>query len=581
MQSFEYLSLPGQNNHIRLLDLLPGNFEDSITIRIRNVTLAIPNELESKRMDLDQLKESLPSGWRAYETIEGKFIFVDEGNGEPHWIHPNADIDRSLYELPAFSPRVATPSYEALSYTWGSLDRPQKILVENDDTLNAAMSELFIYSNLDEALRYLRYTDAIRTLWVDAICINQKDEQERNEKVVKMADIYSYASRVIVWLGSTFANSQEAFSVLSHTGKQCEFSSTFEVLGHPDATEKDWHSSMTELPYTEDDCFAIAELLERPWFSRLWVVQDVQLANLQAVIKCGKDEMLWNEFSRALHCLGQNKNILPVLKSLIKAQLFLLIPNTDLTFPNLIYQHWGKLCSDGRDRIYGLLGLAPVELRQMIKLQYSESPGVVFRDAFLACVQYYQRLEFLQFCYLMNHRAGIPTWVPELSSEKPDLSHLEHQFSAGYSQAFITIQAPNMLEVSGIECHTVKSLSSLAPKESNLVLEHIRYYAPKLMAEVQGKSSNSVLEILARTLAVDGLSDRFLGRDYPTLERWMSDVERSILDFQDFLPETLAYFNEWCVVNLAGRPFFITEDGTLGLGPPETEPGEWPSSYIS
>ena len=62
------------------------------------------------------------------------------------------------------------PQFEALSYTWGSTKAPASILVGR-----SKVSALFVTRNLTEALRYLRYPDMPRVLWIDAICVNQQN----------------------------------------------------------------------------------------------------------------------------------------------------------------------------------------------------------------------------------------------------------------------------------------------------------------------------------------------------------------------------------------------------------------------
>jgi len=61
--------------------------------------------------------------------------------------------------------------------------------------------DLQITTNLDSALRHLRKPHNAIRLWIDAICINQADTNERSEQVRQMRDIYMYASKVIIWLG--------------------------------------------------------------------------------------------------------------------------------------------------------------------------------------------------------------------------------------------------------------------------------------------------------------------------------------------------------------------------------------------
>jgi hypothetical protein len=88
-------------------------------------------------------------------------------------------------------------SYEALSYTWATEDGDcrRSSQIKCDDT------RIWVTKSCELALRYLRKSDTNRILWVDAICINQKDLNERGHQVGIMRDVYSKATEVLIWLG--------------------------------------------------------------------------------------------------------------------------------------------------------------------------------------------------------------------------------------------------------------------------------------------------------------------------------------------------------------------------------------------
>jgi hypothetical protein len=161
------------------------------------------------------------------------------------------------------------PEFEALSYAWGSTDDPIDIWVEAE----SKTERLTVTQNLAEALQHLRYEDQPRILWVDAICINQRDISERNSQVKRMADIYTLSSRVVVWLGPECDNSSLALELLEHLGNKIEVN---RVLGtmkatSEDVTEQHWAERNEVLPYNEREIAAIVAIFERPWFERLWV----------------------------------------------------------------------------------------------------------------------------------------------------------------------------------------------------------------------------------------------------------------------------------------------------------------------
>ena len=152
-----------------------------------------------------------------------------------------ADIRCELFKYALQESSKATHPYEALSYVWGGSDRPKSIFIDNQ--------YLDVTLNLHAALLRLRDRDIPRIIWVDAICINQEDEQEKEHQIQSMAKIYGKASRVIVWLGERADNSDVALEVIRAAGKPTNTS-------NKEITQQ-----------------AILLLLQRPWFRRIWVRQ--------------------------------------------------------------------------------------------------------------------------------------------------------------------------------------------------------------------------------------------------------------------------------------------------------------------
>jgi len=143
---------------------------------------------------------------------------------------------------------ASTHPFEALSYVWGSRENLQRILV-ND-------FECEVGENLHAALLHLRDRFIERVIWVDAICINQEDTTEKGYQVQSMAKIYAKASRVLVWLGSATATSKQALDHIRRAGWQRA------------ATEASTQATEQGTQASEQ---AVVNLLERPWFQRIWV----------------------------------------------------------------------------------------------------------------------------------------------------------------------------------------------------------------------------------------------------------------------------------------------------------------------
>ncbi|KAK8137442.1 Heterokaryon incompatibility protein 6 [Apiospora sp. TS-2023a] len=87
------------------------------------------------------------------------------------------------------------PKYDALSYVWGSTEEDLKEI-----KLDGA--KFAVTKNLHDALTTLRVMHWTQPFWVDALCINQADPQERSHQVGIMDNIYAGASQVVVFLNN-------------------------------------------------------------------------------------------------------------------------------------------------------------------------------------------------------------------------------------------------------------------------------------------------------------------------------------------------------------------------------------------
>ncbi|KAE8374237.1 heterokaryon incompatibility protein-domain-containing protein [Aspergillus bertholletiae] len=175
--------------------------------------------------------------------------------------------------------------YEALSYVWGSTEILSLIYVNS--------CALEVASNLHAALLRLRLQRFPRLLWVDAICIDQKSNAEKEQQIQLMANIYGQAKNVIVWLGEEENNSTPTLARLQAAA---EGESLLEGL---------------------DDA-ALMALLERPWFRRVWVLQEVGVAR-SVLVKCGPIEMNGYAFSSGLRHMEGLNNRCPRLQNLINS----------------------------------------------------------------------------------------------------------------------------------------------------------------------------------------------------------------------------------------------------------------------
>jgi hypothetical protein len=306
MPRYNYTDLDTTANDIRLITLLPGEFDADIEIHIHHGPLiSMPSEHQDTRMSLKELTDTLPTGWNVFETLGGKYIFENDETEDTSWTHPDPEFARIYYDVDLNSMRPQySLEYEALSYTWGD-PKPAEVAYVlprggYGERLIGTPVILDIGSNLARALRHFRNPNSSRVLWIDAICINQSNITERNEQVLRMKDIYKYASRVLVWLGEDSQDSKIALETIKLFAEQVEYSTNNALLRFPEAKYPDWFKIKKAVPFTHAQWRAIDRLLCRSWFDRVWTMQEIAVGSIQSIIQCGHTTLDWDLFRKAV-----------------------------------------------------------------------------------------------------------------------------------------------------------------------------------------------------------------------------------------------------------------------------------------
>ena len=581
MAPYQYSKLVDELRDIRLLLLRPGRFDDDLRATISYVSLTAPVSLRDQRLSLRELRTTLPVGWRVFETVEGRYIFEYPDTGLVAWAHPDPNVSALAYEKVGDAPYGNfQPRYEALSYTWDTADNQTILYVESDDQ-NALPSTLEIQQNLASALKHLRLLDETRTLWVDAVCIDQISIAERNSQVTRMASIYRCAHSVVAWIGPESSDSKVALLTLDQIGSQTVLTKCATRLRTPEAAHPDWFLSDSTLPYGEDKWRAILSVLSRSWFDRVWIVQEIQLANPTATLQCGHDSIRWERLCRAAWCIFRKNS--PPYQPLARrlASIKILLKSLEgLNFRQLLYGSSTRLCSDQRDHVYGLLGLASPAILRQIQPQYASDVGTIYTTAFLAMLRLSRRLDALQDCGLGPSRPGpdqLPSWVPNWSIPiEEQVGVLNSLYSgSGTSCAVATFHAPNVLEVAGVLNGTVNLVKGPAGKDDRDVLEAIWEWAPKDIQSGGYPTGESALAAYALGLSLGMVRDRFpaAGDILPTLQELKLELKRFAELYQCPADGRLPGAFRQMLGNLKGRRFIVTKDGHFGLASPNTEPG--------
>lgn len=408
----------------------------------------------------------------------------------------------------------SNPSYEALSYTWGNHQNTMSIKVDG--------RSFGITHNLGTALRYLR-KERETTFWIDAICINQNDDKERTQQVALMTSIYQRALQVQIWLGPAADNSEMVMELFEKfVGKPMKLVN--QSLSDCDSLNKrscgrtrsfwrylvawvggelDWpeRSIPTEDPDSNGEANAmegpassevqwlkqylmdekrvrlrraLEALLEREYWYRAWVVQEVLMAS-RISLNCGSHSVPWecvttvvkafmDERSRKLHDSRSEINIMDSIQTISMKSTTLetfghlaavRLDDHDSRGPRWLLEMLLKLrhfrSKDPRDKIFSLLGLINKQLFQSspskvptlsvdYSLSFLEVSAKLFEYYFLApshspivnnetpegrapksegTARYRHKGSMNILCASQptNRSTGFPSWLPDFSRD--------------------------------------------------------------------------------------------------------------------------------------------------------------------
>ncbi|GAP88836.1 putative heterokaryon incompatibility protein [Rosellinia necatrix] len=470
---YQYKPIDPDAGQIRLITLQPGVGDSLLCVSFSNATLPF-DAVEPARPDLDPLRKTLPAGWDVATTIGENILFVHQDGQKSSYEHPN-DPDGKYREedwVPRQQPRESC-DFEALSYRWGP-ELPQHVLLvvpgEAPPILRHApvygsppeptWRVLKIRSNLLEALIALRHAEKPRTLWIDALCIDQLNLQERARHVAKMGMVYKYASRVIVWLGPAADDSDFALETLRLIGRQMEYVTPTKIAA-PNSEHPEW---IGRLPLTQRQAGALKAVLNRPWFQGLWIWQEIILGHKNAKVVCGDAVVSWHLLRRALILMRETIfSDAKMRDGLLPYPLLFLqyVTYQDTSSPQgmnrLIHGSALSCCSDPRDRIYGFLGLCDQRFAERLRPDYTLTPAEVFANFFLSHLEEYGNLEMIRYCTLNRRDLDAPSWIPDFCNivARPT----QFSLAAGNTRAEASLVKPGVLGVLGVQVTTVKELS--------------------------------------------------------------------------------------------------------------------------
>jgi hypothetical protein len=445
------------------------------------------------------------------------------------------------------------PTYTALSYCWGDELTQRDIIVNNIRTP--------VTVNLEEALQQLRQMNVTR-VWADALCINQRDKQEKSIQIRNMKQIYSKSDMTYAWLGGQDADA--AVIAIQFLRNISTNAVALEDIPHAGGRHQNgrhiWHlwrrhhvspvrrqpppmnsvhGSGPRLARCDDQCQrcvlesgfrGLVDLCDHPYWKRRWVIQEVTAA-AQVQIVCGKESLTLEHMTTALdNCLSSKywlvrnevshrymKRILDFRNSYLHGQ------GSSLCEAILATREF--LSKDVRDKVFALIGVCTDGAELVPTPNYLQSPETIARDIS-------RELLRRNLCYdiiLVDERrrctsTALPTWAPDwLSSTLPedaasiakDPPRLRHSIGSQFLMA-----NADSLRLEGVMLGTVVGMTSTfgpgLPTQGALAAfrrptgsldrEHLRYYG--------WRSSHVKAAILRCLIGKDGATSLHLLRRF-------------------------------------------------------------------
>lgn len=502
-------------------------------------------------------------------------------------------------------------TYRCLSYVWGASQEGRKI------ALNGV--EYPVTDNLHAALRQLRRSDMRKDIWIDALCINQHDDVEKNEQVAMMGEIYSEAHEVLVWLGPqaqqaifTGLDSAHVALVKNIMGAlvddkhfhelpvpaQCQSRRCPSISEHDAHRPSDWYTILASL----DSIFG------SPWFDRLWTVQEIVLAR-KAILLYGSVCLPWETVSKAWQNYSRHMRtcctecvcgldtfgyqtfyrICAKVLDLTNAKRNM-ERGQDIVQPLL--QFSGRRSSDPRDRLYGLLGLQTGPSRIMVVPDYRSSLRTIFSRFAADAVTSQGWL--LPLCLNLDKGIeGLPSWVPDWTVQhKNPVLYAINRFgwSCTYDAARGLEGCPkvdinHVLAVNGINFGFVRSTGPVYQLSEHFEdqLDVLDAWKDLVDIDVHGveryTAGDSIEDAFWRTMTANRWYKKPPGGQPTThetarLKACLEDTRQQLQEDQDNAFVDLNDGLISLVVACLERRFFCSNEGYFGLCPKSSTEGD-------
>ncbi|OTB02997.1 hypothetical protein M426DRAFT_264004 [Hypoxylon sp. CI-4A] len=497
--------------------------------------------------------------------------------------------------------------FEALSYVWGDMNDTLPIQVQDRDTK--------VTRNLEGALRRLRSQHEIRRLWVDAVCINQRDALERNHQVRMMGTVYERAERVIAWLGQD-EGPLTTMRVVQHFG-----------------TDPDIHWDPIKHFTSNDDVktkiggiFGLIPWLRNDWYTRIWTLQEASLAKSLVyvcgsfIFQRGEIENVVESFYRHFvydeccdlknitgeHIIGLGLNLTSSTKK-VSDTISLRNRRGRLGFLEIASGSRHRQGTNPRDKVFGILGLVDDIPKEII--DYRKSVADIYLLTALECIKSSGNLDVLTHVLPKRSiheksKAGdpvshhLPSWVPDWNDHRPDdflrldALRVRQSYTKLFNACRHNTQArperpsPTSLRLQGYFCDQISQTGDTFVTKVTMHVEYFLDWRKMVKADEEPErpyiSGSTIMDAFWRTIC---LNTSITGEKADVNTRRIHDIwwwkvlletKYAHIRKQARIPDKPAlrlFGSHACQVSY-GRKLFISKKGYIGLAPEGAQEGD-------
>jgi hypothetical protein len=492
-------------------------------------------------------------------------------------------------------PRDRAPDYDAVSYAWGE-DLSTKSVSCNGICLR-------IRTNLFKALPYLDRCrpEPRRPLWIDAICLDQENKAEKAKEVPRMGKLFENAARTLVWLGESADDSELAINSM-HDLTQSMLATEdtqFLTLRQRIARHK---IPAADVPKWK----AIKNLQLRPWFFRLWTLQEIVLSKAPLII-CGNTFISWESFS----ALNQNRFLAqqnttdkavtdpetPYKDSQIAIQTIEVLrtlkrEGTFLGLSSLLVLSVDRGYTEPVDRVWAVLGLLYEPHRQDLQdanvIDYSPAAKLDYCKTYVSIMKVQIRHDTVRAMNLIEsnlqtlRNPSLPSWCPDWHTMKGGLylQYMTKGASAGipgghyaHLRPVMTVNEDSSLDILGLSVDSIEEVTVTSGKDSMALKS---YAWVKECLEMVKSIRQNADDIDHSTGTVSTASTDVSTIDEP--QQRYDRAEEALIAVL-YPPGVIPNVPEpnvpegkllWC----NDRKFFRTKAGRFGLGPSDLKPDD-------